>query len=305
MNSVDFGKLKKYLNTQELYGCDCTVANLFLQQEKCKLELKIHDDVLFRYYVKDDLIYGYGFPLSLKNDASDLWLKNALDYIIEDSLVQKRQLQFCLVTKNQKDSLDLYLSKYFNRRINWKTSRADSDYLYLTKNLSELPGAAYQKKRNHISRFERIYKERWTFRTFPENDIAADIIEVSKKWFEENDGNSSDSLMAEQKNISLILENAELFGIKGGALYVDEKPVAMTLASEISDKVLDVLFEKAIDEYAKNGAYAVINRQFANTSTGYLYCNREEDLGIEGLRKAKLSYKPDILLEKFYGTVTG
>ena len=77
----------------------------------------------------------------------------------------------------------------------------------------------------------------------------------------------------------------------------------MTLASPISDSVLDVIYEKSIDEYEKNGAYAIINQQFAITNSKYKYFNREEDLGLPGLRKAKLSYKPEIILQKFYGAV--
>ena len=77
----------------------------------------------------------------------------------------------------------------------------------------------------------------------------------------------------------------------------------MTLASPISDTVLDVIYEKSIFEYEKDGSYAVINQQFAKRCETFLYFNREEDMGIEGLRKAKLSYKPSIILEKFYGRV--
>ena len=77
----------------------------------------------------------------------------------------------------------------------------------------------------------------------------------------------------------------------------------MTLAAPVSDSLLDVIYEKAIEEYEKNGAYAVINQQFAKRCDRYLYLNREEDMGVEGLRKAKLSYKPSIILEKFYGAV--
>ena len=75
----------------------------------------------------------------------------------------------------------------------------------------------------------------------------------------------------------------------------------MTLASPISASVLDIHFEKSLSEPAKNGAYAAINQFFAQNCNFYEYLNREEDLGIPGLRKAKLSYKPDIILDKFSG----
>lgn len=87
------------------------------------------------------------------------------------------------------------------------------------------------------------------------------------------------------------------YGLSGAVLYVDNKPVAMTLGSQISEKVYDVNFEKALREY--DGVYAVINNEFAKTLTKYEYINREEDMGIEGLRKSKLSYNPIMILDRF------
>ena len=77
----------------------------------------------------------------------------------------------------------------------------------------------------------------------------------------------------------------------------------MTLAAPISPDVLDVIYEKSFGDFARNGAYAVINQQFSRRCQSFLYLNREEDMGVEGLRKAKLSYKPEMILEKFYGEV--
>lgn len=99
------------------------------------------------------------------------------------------------------------------------------------------------------------------------------------------------------------MKTAGLLKLQGGVLYIDEKPVAMTLASPISPLVLDIHFEKNLSSAAKDGAYAVINNLFAKTCTNYKYLNREEDLGIEELRKAKLSYKPALLLNKFFGSL--
>ena len=85
----------------------------------------------------------------------------------------------------------------------------------------------------------------------------------------------------------------------GGILYVNNIPVAMTIASKISENVCDVHFEKAIGEYAINGAYAAINKMFCERLEQFTFINREEDIGIEGLRKAKMSYRPKIILKKY------
>ena len=108
-------------------------------------------------------------------------------------------------------------------------------------------------------------------------------------------------MIAERNIIHNAVESFEVLNMSGGLLFINNEPVAMTLASPISASVLDIHFEKSLAEPAKNGAYAAINQFFAQKCNSYEYLNREEDLGIPGLRKAKLSYKPDIILDKFSG----
>lgn len=87
----------------------------------------------------------------------------------------------------------------------------------------------------------------------------------------------------------------------GGIVYVKDKAVAMTLGCEISPIAFDICFEKALREY--DGIYAVINNEFAKTLSSYKYINREEDMGIEGLKKSKLSYNPIILIARYNATL--
>ena len=302
MNQFDFEYLKTNLQTQDFYGSDVCVANLFLLQQKYNTWLKINNNVLFRYYYGDENRTGYGFPIPLK-DAPQNWLKSSLEFIIEDSKAQQRPLAFCLITREQKELLNSELETHFKKHVSWKTNRDDCDYIYLQSNLAQLPGSNYQKKRNHVSRFNRIYGDDWEFKEFPQNDIAKDILTISEKWYDEKNGDEKPVLKLELQSIAQALENAQLLGFTGGVLYVKGHPAAMTLAAPVSDSVLDIIYEKAIEEYEKNGVYAIINQQFAKRCGKYLYLNREEDMGVEGLRKAKLSYKPTIILEKFFGAV--
>ena len=306
MNFQDFEYLSGNLENSGLFGSDTSIANLFLLQDKYNTELKIHKNILFRYYhgsQDSKNRTGYGFPLPMKNPPQD-WLKTALEYIFEDAKIQKRPVAFCLLTSEQKTQINDCLACHFpGRSINWKTNRDDCDYIYLREKLADLPGSQYQKKRNHISRFNRTYGTNWEFKSFPENDIAQDILKVSQSWYEENQGESKEVLRLEHESIEKALQNRELLNLRGGVLYINGEPAAMTLASPISPDVLDVIYEKTFGEYEKNGAYAVINQQFSKRCEGFLYLNREEDMGVEGLRKAKLSYKPEMILEKFYGKV--
>lgn len=316
MNQIDFNVLSQNLDTSSLMGCDSSFANIFLYQKKYNTTLQIHDNILFRYnQQKDGSIFFY-FPIPIKtnvppkNDESESFIKTALTFILDNF----PQPAFHLITQEQKNLIDSCLSQNFpNRSINWNSDRGDADYLYLQTELSELHGPVLQKKKNHINRFMRTYENRWSFKNFNLSDstaneqnfssIAQDILFVEEQWFTERNGQENPDLLAEFEIIKNALNNAKLLKLQGGVLYIDEKPVAMTLASPISPLVLDIHFEKALSLAAKDGAYAVINNLFAKTCTDYKYLNREEDLGIEGLRKAKLSYKPAMLLNKFFGSL--
>ena len=102
--------------------------------------------------------------------------------------------------------------------------------------------------------------------------------------------------------INMAFRSFEELKLSGGLLRVDGKPVAFTVGEEINPEVYLLHFEKALSGY--EGLYAAINHEYAaNHLENYRYINREEDLGIEGLRKAKLSYNPAILLEKYSATL--
>ena len=106
-------------------------------------------------------------------------------------------------------------------------------------------------------------------------------------------------MQCEKRGVFTILNNMQTLGVKGGAIIVKDEVVAFTLGSPINSNVFDIHVEKALKDYSE--AYTVINNQFAkNELSDYKYINREDDMGLEGLRKAKLSYKPHILLKKYH-----
>ncbi|MBE6787027.1 MAG: DUF2156 domain-containing protein [Ruminococcaceae bacterium] len=168
------------------------------------------------------------------------------------------------------------------------------DYIYLQEDLANLSGKKYHSKRNHISAFSKQYD--WKFKEITAQDIPK-VLECANEWYASNKERFDKYMECEKQGIELMLSNMELLDIKGGAIYIDEKIVAFTLGSPINCETFDIHIEKALPEYAT--AYTVINREFAKILTDYKYINREDDLGLEGLRKAKLSYKPYILLKKY------
>lgn len=303
MQLSEFENIYNNVISSELFGCDCSIANIFLYQERYKISSFVKNDTLFRFYETTPNHTGWAFPIPLKPKDSNIdhsdYLKSAIKEIINSG-----KLRFCYCSENQKNIIDKCISENFPEyKVEWNTFRGDSDYLYLQKNLAELPGKDFQKKRNHISRFYRLHENQWSFKSFPKENIKDDILSVEEKWFSENEGQSNPDLISEYKIIKNAVDNAETLHISGAVLYINNEPSAMCLAAPVSNQTLDVLFEKAVQSAAEDGAYAVINQLFSKSCSSYTYLNREEDLGIEGLRKAKLSWKPEIILDKYYGNL--
>ncbi len=179
-------------------------------------------------------------------------------------------------------------------RVRFDSNDGDYDYIYRTEDLANLIGNAYHGKKNHINAFSR--KHDWRYE--PLADTNVDEVEaLSLAWCREKGECKDASLASERCAIRRLLKHRETLSVVGGLIRVDGKAVAFTLGSPINESVFDIHVEKALSAYA--GAYAVINREFAKTLTRYPYLNRENDMGIEGLRRAKASYRPAILLKKY------
>lgn len=169
------------------------------------------------------------------------------------------------------------------------------DYIYLREDLSGLSGKKYHSKRNHISAFSKQFD--WSYEPIGESNLA-DVKECANKWYKENADRFTKEMETEQSGVFMLIDNFKTLGILGGAIRVEGHIVAFTFASFINGETVDIHIEKALSDYAV--AYTVINNQFAKRlPESVKYINREDDLGLEGLKKSKLSYHPAILLKKY------
>ena len=169
--------------------------------------------------------------------------------------------------------------------------RDQYDYIYRRTDLATLHGKHLDAKRNHINRFRAEHPD-FEYRPLtPESfDECRRLTEI---WQE--DKAASDTIDAEHRVMETIFSNWNALGMTGGSIFVDGRMVAFTYGSAVTTDTLDVCVEKA-DRHVE-GAFAIINQQFAeHLPEQYIYLNREEDMGILGLRQAKLSYHPEILL---------
>ena len=176
-------------------------------------------------------------------------------------------------------------------------SRNEFDYIYNSSDLINLSGKKYHSKRNHISSFSK--KHNWHYEEISNTNLES-VKRCAKKWYSQyND--MDEELKNEMHGVELMLDNMDTLDIAGGAIVVNDEIVAFTLGSAINEQIYNIHTEKALSGF--DTAYSVINREFAARNLAdYQYINREDDLGIEGLRRAKLSYKPQIILPKYICT---
>ena len=171
----------------------------------------------------------------------------------------------------------------------------DADYIYRKDDLAGLAGKKYHAKRNHIAAFSRQFD--WNYEPIDVRNLA-DVQACADRWYAENADRLTPELIAEREGIQVLFAHFDTLGLLGGAIRAEGNIVAFCMASYLNDNVVDVHVEKALAAY--EGAYAVVNNQFAKRlSDAVQYINREDDMGLEGLRKAKLSYHPVKLLKKY------
>lgn len=177
--------------------------------------------------------------------------------------------------------------------------RNQYDYIYRRTDLATLRGRHLNAKRNHIHRFRAEHPD-FEYRPLtPEffdecRRLTATWQEEKKQTPNQND-NKIEIIDAEHRVMETIFSNWDALGMIGGSILVDGRMVAFTYGSAVTTDTFDVCVEKA-DRHVE-GAFAIINQQFAeHLPEQYIYLNREEDMGIPGLRQAKLSYHPEILL---------
>lgn len=127
-------------------------------------------------------------------------------------------------------------------------------------------------------------------------ELVPECLRLESMWCKANDCAENEALMAERRSMTDALKHINELDLRGGVLHVNGEIVAFTFGAPINNETFDTCVEKANTDI--EGAYAMINNEFANRiPEQYIYINREEDLGLEGLRKAKLSYYPETLLE--------
>lgn len=189
------------------------------------------------------------------------------------------------------------MNRVFPEQFEFQEMRDSFDYVYLLEKLVSLSGNKLHSKRNHINRFKQ--NNSWSFELITPENIA-ECWEMNLAWCEQHEANKEE-IAKESCAVRRCFENFGPLGLEGGLIRVDEKVIAYTMGERLNSDTYVIHIEKAFGEI--QGAYQIINREFAEfvqmNYSQLLYMNREEDMGLEGLRKAKSSYYPFRMEEKF------
>jgi len=282
----DYAKIQSFLSpfANDSMSCEITPMTLLIWKNYYHQKIAFLEDMMFVSLGKNSEI----FLLPFAND-----MEKAVNILKEYTKAQNRPLVFLGAEGIRLNTFNYIFCEDFSQN----ESRDDFEYLYLTENLKNLSGKKFHSKRNHISAFSRNYE--WSYETLSPANLP-EVFKMADKWTEEMKKITQDSLSIEVENSALkeYLPHMELLNLRGGCIRVNGEIIAFTFGSPINNSVFDIHVEKALPQFRT--AYSLINREFIlNELSDFKYVNREDDMGLEGLRKAKLSYHPDILLKKY------
>ena len=282
--------MTSYFRKYESRSCERTFVNNYLWSRRYPVTFAVVENTLvFKSEDKEHL--SFAFPAGEDED-----IKKVLPVLKQ--YCEERGYPFSLYMVSAENFAKL--NEWYPDRFEIEYNRNSADYVYEAEKLATLAGKKLHAKRNHINKFKATYEDRWSYESMSKDNLE-DCFQMALKWRQQNECEDNDDKCAEMCVTLNSLRLFEELELKGGVLRIDGEVVAFTIGEELSKDTFVVHIEKAFADI--QGAYPMINQQFVEHECGaYTYINREEDTGAEGLRKAKLSYRPVFLVEK--GKVT-
>lgn len=288
---ADKAVIDAYLSAQRIESSELTFLTFYIWRKVFNVRFAEHSGCLVVEFKDNDYPPSLRFPMGSGDKKTAL--KSACSYYKQQGLEPK-------VYGMTKDMLEQLLEIYPDKFI-IKPMRDYFDYVYETEKLTSLPGRALHSKRNHVNKFKRTYNYKYEPMTSADAD---EIITEYDNWLSKHDVDMDYYLEGERQSIGDILRNFDALGCQGAKLYADGKLCAFTIGEQLNSDTAVIHIEKADIDF--NGAYAAMNQLFAENQWSHLkYINREDDFGVPGLRRAKKSYRPVFMIEKYSATLTG
>ncbi|MEL7570102.1 MAG: phosphatidylglycerol lysyltransferase domain-containing protein [Eubacteriaceae bacterium] len=280
--------IKPLLTVSNFNGCHQNFTNLFSWADVYNYRaVKINNFCAVKADYDKDYPY-YIYPTG-SGDISPV-----IEQLIKDAESNGHKFTMAGLQKENIDELE----QIFPGRFIFTPNRDIFDYIYSIDKLVSLSGNKLHSKRNHINYFKQNFK--WSFELIDDSNIC-DCWDMTVDWCIKNGCKDDPELSEELCSVRKCYKNFKELGLEGGMLIANNKIVAYTMGEILNSNTYVIHIEKAFNDV--RGAYQMINQQFAaavkQNHPHIEYINREEDMGFEGLRKSKLSYYPDILLEKY------
>lgn len=278
--------VKSFFDMQRIEASDMLFGNLYIWHFSRDISYAILNDCLVIKTKFPNEKYPFIFyPIGLGDRQKTI--KDVMDYFLSNNM----KFAIKSLEPYQKYELEKNMPNIFDISPN----RDRFDYIYNVSDLINLNGRKLHSKKNHLNKFLNLYPNFVYERIDSSN--AIDVFESYVEWFNKNP-NITDGLRNEFVGIESALRNFNLLDMKGGVIKIDNKIAAFTLGEQINSNSVVIHIEKANTFY--EGIYQAINQQFlCNEWNEMEFVNREEDLGIEGLRRAKMTYNPIRFVEKF------
>ena len=285
VTAADADVLRSFTMESKCMNCDMNVANICAWQFLYHTEFAVVEGFLLLRFVTDGHV-TYMKPIG-KGD-----LQHVLQLLAEDARSLGDSLRVACVCPCAQALMEESAPGAFA----FESQRERADYIYLREKLVTLSGKKLQPKRNHISKFKRLYPN-YEYRPLTA-DLVPQCLQLAEAWCSGADCREQRAALAEQRMMAYALNHMEALHITGGTLFVEGQMVAFTFGAPINGEAFDVCVEKADTSY--EGAYTMINHEFVSRlPEQYTYINREEDLGDPGLRQVKRAYNPVMMIQRY------
>ncbi len=289
--------IEPILKEADLRGCHYNFTNLFAWAGVYDYRIaELEGHLVVKGELSDGTCY-YFYPVAGVKSQRTLAV---LEEMKKDAAKQGHELLLYGLSMQNVDEL----KKLFPTGFEFQEMRNSFDYVYLLEKLVSLSGKKLQAKRNHINRFQA--NNDWSFELINSENLG-ECWEMNKEWCKLHGCEEDQQLDDENCAVRRCFKYYTELGLEGGLLRVDGRVIAFTMGERLNSDTYDVHVEKAFAE--NQGAYQMINREFAayiqEKYPDIVYVNREEDMGMSGLRQAKLSYRPIRLEEKYLAKYVG
>ncbi|WP_234123463.1 DUF2156 domain-containing protein [Clostridium hydrogenum] len=276
-----------YLKGYDFRTSEYSFTSLLIWRKGCDIQYCIYENALI--IKKKDFKGKYHFMQPIGYN------KENLRKIVEKLKEYKEENNMDYLFKDVENSFLDDIKNIYGEKFDVENDIDNFDYIYQSEKLISLSGKKLHGKKNHYNNFIKNYN--YNVKDFSEPNVVKECIAAAEKWYDEN-YNGDSYLTYELEGIKEILSYFDTLNLKGLAVYIDNELAAFTIGEIVNNNMAIVHIEKGRKDV--NGIYVFINKTFVERYfSGIEYINREQDLGIEGLRKAKMSYQPIKLEEKY------